>query len=197
MTIFVIQFKLCLPSEVVLGGSLVRQQTLPNLAGNPRACNYVNHCLCSTHWSNRCTEESQKQCQQQSTHSSHEESSTEWARSYPRSHVRQRWQVDIWVHTYMHKILIHLGWCFSSSHNRRKAASIQLLTASLDFLQPLYFSSLFTLCVFTYNKCWHGTAKQAALSNNQKVPACAVIYKWDTWQGKGGQGLSSRWQHVL
>lgn len=55
-TIFVIRFKPCLRCEVVLGGSLVKQRTLPNLSANPRACNYGNHCLCCTHWSNRCTE---------------------------------------------------------------------------------------------------------------------------------------------
>ncbi len=72
--------KLCLCCEVVLGGSLVKQQTQTNLAANPTACNYVNHCLSSIHWSNRCTKESLKQCQQHGTHSSHEECCTEWAK---------------------------------------------------------------------------------------------------------------------
>ena len=35
------------------GGSLVKHETLPNLAANPGACNYVNRCLCCTHWSTR------------------------------------------------------------------------------------------------------------------------------------------------
>lgn len=48
-------FKLCLCCEVVLGGSLVEHGTQPSPAAKPRACNYVNRCLCCTHWSNRRT----------------------------------------------------------------------------------------------------------------------------------------------
>lgn len=129
--------------------------------------------MCSTHWSNRCTKEPQKQCQQQTVHSSHEGRSTDCAKANPSV----KWasggkQTSGHTHTSTYtNILIHLELHFSPSPNKRMLL-FQLNLCSFVF-EPFSSACIYSAHVHSYTISMYIFTTKAALSNSREVLVCA------------------------